>query len=74
MHLRAAAEHTSPLTILHALIDETLETVSRLDRMTARDGEMRALWEELKQVRPSLSWSNVFFGSRFLRTLSADFC
>ena len=50
VHTRASLERIPPVDVLRKLIEETLDTANRLDRMTECDPELRALWEEFKQV------------------------
>ncbi|KAI0822012.1 terpenoid synthase [Trametes gibbosa] len=40
IHLRAAAERKDPLTVLHEVAEETLETIYRVDALTASDAQL----------------------------------
>ncbi|KAI8986211.1 terpenoid synthase [Trametes punicea] len=44
IHLRAAAEQRSCLTVLRTLVDEVLETTHRLDQLVDDDPELAVLW------------------------------
>lgn len=50
VHLRAAAEQTSPWEVLHDLTEEVLDTARRIEEITANDPELYALWERYLQV------------------------
>ncbi|KAH9847726.1 terpenoid synthase [Lenzites betulinus] len=44
VHLRAAAAGKDPLTVLRDLCEETLDTIRRVDDITANDPALRQIW------------------------------
>ncbi|KAI0822027.1 terpenoid synthase [Trametes gibbosa] len=49
IHLQAAAEQTSADGVLHRLVDEVADTALRVNKVTADDPELAAMWNKYMQ-------------------------